>query len=275
MSVISHELQGSRAGTDGTSNESSAELIYIVRGSDDTTVIRQHMLSVLPSTYDDLKFKSITWKQDGPLIWTVTANYVQFVPELGSYVFNFDTSGETVHMDVAYAVFDSASTGGGTAPNLLGAINLVNGPDGHIQGVDGITAPGLRFSIEKMVPQANLTMTYVRTLAGLTGSMNNAEYLGFAAGELLFIGAQGSQSINEGGQLTSNPIVTYNFIAAPNVTLTIAGQAIDKRGHDYISVVNNTREVTTGDGEKHIVQLPKWIYSLQVYPLANFSLLAI
>jgi hypothetical protein len=122
---------------------------------------------------------------------------------------------------------------------MFGAI----GVDGDsVQGVD-IVVPQLQWTETYDVPHAYVTTAYVKKVSGLTGSVNNGNFRGFAAGEVLFLGASGSQewdSDKGDGPWT----LSYKFLAAANQgpnktfpTITIGDIAgIEKDGHDYLWV---------------------------------------
>jgi len=71
---------------------------------------------------------------------------------------------------------------------------------------------------------------HARALAGVTGMTNSAEFRGFQAGELLYIGSTGEDGTE------TEASVEYIFVASQNVTdLTIGDIAsIAKEGHHYL-----------------------------------------
>src|SRR5690606_18604713 len=111
-----------------------------------------------------------------------------------------------------------------------------------------------------------------KTLAALTGSVNNTPFKSFAAGEVLFLGASGSTRENEDGDTVWE--ITFSFAASPNVTGLTVGDitGIEKRGWDYLWV----RYADAVDGEAHVlVKKPVAVYVEQVYPFGNFGALGI
>ena len=107
---------------------------------------------------------------------------------------------------------------------------------------------------------------YKATLFGLTGRVNNAGFKGFAAGEVLFLGASGSQRGEEDWE------ITYRFAASPNVAgLTIGDiTGINKKGWEYIWV-----RYADAEDEKVLVKQPIAVYVEKVYDEGNFAGLGI
>jgi hypothetical protein len=122
----------------------------------------------------------------------------------------FDTSGGTAHItqgwqETAYA------PAGATATDRKGAIN-VNGD--RVDGVD-IVEPALSWTETYDVPSAYVTSAYIKTAASLTGTVNDAAFRTFAAGEVLFLGLSGSQEAD--AQKGNGPwSLSYKFVASPN-----------------------------------------------------------
>lgn len=170
-----------------------------------------------------------------------------------SYAFSFSTSGGTYHVKTA-----KEQTAYGTTPEDVDEAINWNG-----QAAEGIDIVGgkLQFEIRKKKPGNLITLNYLRVLYGLTGKTNNAAYLGFAAGELLFLGANGQQV--RGGDTE----VTFQFVANPNLaSATIAGVTVsDIKGHDY--VWSYYQPGTLG------VPTLKGVYKARLYDSGNFNLL--
>lgn len=274
MTVSILEIRGSRNGTDATDRSSSAELVWSVWGSDDLATCKAALVSSVPDTYDGLIYKSLTWEHLGNGTWEFHASYVHpdkadrdNTLDVGDYSFSFDTGGGTVNRKYSIATTSYAKSGE-TAADFKGAIGVVQ--DGFAQQVEGVDVgiPALKFSVRKRFANADLTTGYVNTLHALTYTTNNATFMGFAAGELLFVGASGQQGTD------SDPEVTFNFIASPNVTGLSVGDitSIAKKGHEYLWVFFESIEDATA---KATVKRPKSVHVEQVYGSSNFSSLGI
>ncbi len=136
-----------------------------------------------------------------------------------------------------------------------------------VEGVE-IGIPALSFQIRRRFANAAITFGYLRNLVLASFTTNNATFRGFAAGEVLFTHASGSQATQ------GDPEITYNFVASPNLTgLTIGGvSGIEKKGHEYLWIWNRP-DVDT----ENLLLVPKvkYVSVAQVYDSSNFSLLGI
>lgn len=182
---------------------------------------------------------------------------------------SFDTSGGTQHITQALA---EARFGNG-APDQQLAI----GVDGdNVNGVD-IVVPALSWTETYDVPSKFVTSLYIRGVASLTGTVNNAAFRTFAAGEVLFLGASGSQDWDS--QKGDGPwSLSYKFTASPNAgagqtipAITIGAiNNIEKKGHEYLWV----RYEAAVDGNS-LLKRPKFVYVNRVYRETDFSGLGI
>jgi hypothetical protein len=276
MAIKHVELKTSRAGTDTTDRTDDAQLVYSVWGSSDVDELRNHIKAYVPAYYNNLIYDKLGWQHLGGDVWEFTAFYKH--PDesdeeqrdnlqTGEYVFSFDTSGGSTKRMVSLATTKYAKTGE-TAPEFRGAIGVErDGGEIKVEGVEiGIQA--LKFSIHKRMPRTTITTDYVKTLSQLTYTTNNAAFLGFAIGELLFVGASGSQGTN------SDPEITFNFIASPNASALTVGEitGVSKKGHEYLWAFFEKIEDSSA---KVTVAQPKAAYVEQVYSSSDFTLLGI
>lgn len=183
---------------------------------------------------NDLRLSRFAPRRMGPGLYEIDATYSRLIRKVtgvspidantgpNSYAFSFNTTGGNYHTKVA-----KSQTSFGSAPASVGLAINWNG-----QSADGIdiVGPKLQFEIRKKKAGALITLSYIRTLVGMTGKTNNATFLGFAAGELLFLGASGQQV--SGGDTE----VSFSFAAAPNLaSASINGETVtDIKGHDYV-----------------------------------------
>ncbi len=113
-----------------------------------------------------------------------------------------------------------------------------------------------------------MTGAYKSTLFFLTACVNNDAFKGFAPGEVLFLGASGTQRGQEDWE------ITFKFAASPNATGLVIGEitGINKKGWEYLWVRYADAEDTTA---KVLVKKPIAVYVEQVYPMAAFAGLGI
>jgi hypothetical protein len=218
----------------------------------------------IPRINANLRLSSFTSKRLAKGLYEISAEYgpaqkISGVTPLegttgeDSYAFQFSTAGGSYHIKSA-----KEQTGYGTSPPAI-AGNAINWNGQAAEGID-VVGGKLQFDIRKKKPGNLITLNYLRVLYALTGKTNNATYLGFAAGELLFLGANGQQV--RGGDTE----ITFTFLANPNLaSATIAGVTVsDIKGHDYVwpyLIPNATVPVVLG------------VYKARIYDSGNFSLL--
>jgi len=232
-----------------------------------------------------LRAESYTVAYLGDDAWQVTINYEkngaedddQRDPMKRSR--SFDTSGGTQH--ITQATGGTVTTVGGTTttsvterkypPDTAPSMNSAIGVDGQsVNGVD-IVVPALSWTETYDVPAAYVTAAYIKGVAGLTGTVNNATFRTFAAGEVLFMGCSGSQEWDD--QKGNGPwSLSYKFVASPNVTAQTIGDisGVEKKGHEYLWV-----RYEDSVSENELVKKPKYVYVNKVYRDGNFSGLGI
>ena len=215
--------------------------------------------------------------------WQVTISYEKGGAEDGTEPLkrarSFDTTGGTQHITQA-AQGDIVGVSGNavttasperrfppSAPMMNGAIGV---DSNGVNGVD-IVSPQLQWQEQYDVPNTYVTSAYIRGLAGITGTVNNASFRGFAAGEVLFLGCSGNQEWDD--QKGRGPwSLTYRFAASQNVTNKTIGDisGIDKKGHEYLWV-----RYEDGVSGADLIKKPKAVYVDKVYMDGDFSGLGI
>jgi hypothetical protein len=185
---------------------------------------------------------------------------------------SFDTSGGMQHITQA-----QATGSGGTldfekryppeATNMSGAIGV---DDNGVNGVD-IVVPALTWTETYDVKSTYVTSAYIKSVAALTGTTNDAAFRTFEAGEVLFLGASGSQEWDS--QKGDGPwTLSFKFVASKNITGQTIGSitGVEKKGHEYLWV----RYESSVSGSD-LVKKPKYVYVNTVYREGDFSGLGI
>lgn len=193
---------------------------------------------------------------------------------------SFDTSGGTQH--ITQADGGKITSNGGTTtrtgterrfPPTAPSMDSAIGVDGDsVAGVD-IVVPALSWTETYDVPDPYVTAAYIKAVAALTGTTNDAPFRTFAAGEVLFMGCSGAQEWDD--QRGNGPwSLSFKFVASPNVTGQTIGPitGVEKKGHEYLWVryeeaVNSTASVS--------YKRPKYVYVNTVYREGDFSGLGI
>lgn len=197
--------------------------------------------------------------------WTVTITYTlpqgNEAKDYGYIQYGFESGGDTVHITQSYSVRSSAArTGSGlTPPDWGGAIGVSK------NGVEGVDVParGLRFNITGFFVPGDFATSLAKTWGDLAGYCNNATFLSFAAGEVMFLNCAG-----QGEQYKVIPI-QFNFLHKQNLNgVTDPGfSALYAYGHDVIDY--QYRDVVNGD---YTVQRPTFRYVHEVAKWTNFAI---
>lgn len=256
-------------GTEVTSGASpSATLVYDVVGASSELDALSAVASVAPTTFNGLPRTSRSAEPLTGSRFKVRVSYEPNRPESStvaesSYEFNTAGGSETMYVSRG-TVASYAAPGAGSAANFSGGINVTqDGPN----GVDRVV-PVYQFSETHVLSAATVNGTYKATLFSLTGTVNNASFKGFAAGEVLFLGARGTK--NGSGDWEIN----FSFNALPNVTGATFGPftGVNKKGWEYLWFQFAEEEDATA---KRVVRKPVAAYVETIYPSASFAGLGI
>ena len=253
------ERYDSREATVGDSP--SVDLIYVVDGTEDDAAVRALVEATIPAIYAGLVYQSYHIAHQGGGVWEVSVRYGQREPkETGQSSFTFETSGGTTH--ITQSLETMGRYGAAPIPDFKGAIGVSTD---SVEGTD-ITVPVYQFTETHYLPVATVTSTYKAILFHLTGRVNDAPFKGFAAGEVLFLGASGSQRGVDDWE------ISFRFAASPNATGLVVGDitGIDKGGWEYLWV----RYADAEDADT-LVKQPVAVYVERVYEYGDFSLLGI
>lgn len=239
----------------------TAEFDYLVRGATDEADAEAAALSEADPTYGDENWPvdDIVTEPRGTE-WMVRLVYAASggggLPETGTVIEEFDTSGETQKRDRSIATIATFPSGG---PDLKGAINF---SDGKIEGVD-VVFPRYRTMVTKYVANADIAALKAAAY-NLTGAVNDDEWRGFASGEALLVRARGRP------RSPSDWEVVFEFDCRPNQTGgTYAGiSGVDKEGHDYAWALYGE----SVDGNE-LIPTARYIMVERVYPRGDFDAL--
>jgi hypothetical protein len=233
MPVTVFSLEDSPKITAATGGEgSSVELHYAVRGTGDDSLALTMIQATAPTVYADaavgtLVRQSISSEYRGGLLFDCRVKYgPRAKPETGQYRLQFETAGGTQKITRAFQEVHVYVPAGAQAPSFHGAIGVT---DSGVEGCE-VVVPIFTFSEMHYVAIAQVTQAYVKKVRDLTGTVNNAAFRGFEAGEVLFLGASGSLNNPDNWE------VTYKFSARKNMTgLTVDDiTGIAKKGWEYL-----------------------------------------
>ena len=272
MAVTIEEKWESRPRTEGEGqNKDSAELIFIVQGTDDDELAMVQLKLDSPVTFRGLDRLDLSIERLTEEVWLGTINYGEFTGgdgsdlETGGSTFQFETGGGTQHITQSLSTNRFSPTGDtDDIPDHKGAIGVTE--DG-VDGVD-IIIPSYSFSETHFLDVSLVTPAYTLILFSLTGRVNDALFKGFQPGECLFLGASGSR------RTKGDWSIQFKFSAIPNATgLSFGGiDDIEKKGHDYLWFPYEDDE----DGvAKKLKKTAIGAYVEKVYEDGDFSLLGL
>ncbi len=179
--------------------------------------------------------------------------------------FAFDTAGGSKHISQSLQTILKVPS---DAADFAGAIEVDSA--GNVNGVD-ITMPVMNFSETHYLTASQVTTTYKKKLADLTGKINSSKFKGYDAGEVLFLGASGSRC---GTNSSDKWEISFKFAVSINsIDLTIGDLTIsEKSGWDYLWV---RYENDLSTDEKNLIKKPIAAYVEQVYESRDFGELGI
>ena len=138
--------------------------------------------------------------------------------------------------------------------------------EGNVNGVD-VTMPVLNFTETHTMSGSRVSTAYKKNVAALTGTVNRYSFRGFAAGEVLFLGASGTKRSKKASAPWE---ITFRFAVSPNQSGLSVGKLTvpNKRGWDYLWVRYADK---VSDNRKNVVKEPVAAYVEQVYPEGDFG----
>ena len=240
---------------------------YTASGETDQTLVHALAFNATPSIITHISGllyrQNVSIRQTAYNQFDVEVAYGKGDQSLGSYTWDFDTTGGTVHITSSKETVKEYPTG--IAPLYGGAIG-VNKTKDEVAGID-ITIPALRLNVRYRHPAGVVTIAKVKALSALTGMVSSTPFLGFAAYETLFLGARGSDGSDADAE------IGYSFAMSPNATGLTIGSAlsgIDKRGWDALWVSFESDTDTPGADPLPILK-PKYAYVERVYETVDLA----
>lgn len=248
-------------------DESAVEIRAKILGEENTVIAEYDFYDWLQTldVVSGMFLRQTNVKHLGGGVHEATATFFETNYEITKTI-RYRTTGQSARVIQSYdTVYADALVG--NPPDFGGLIGF-NGTS--VEGVD-IPIPGFSFSVDYRF--SAVTQEYLYLCHQLTGTVNNADCLGFAAGELLFMGIEGEVGLTAGGAvvMSSSPI-SFAFEAMPNVTgLQVGAFSVPlKYGWDYLWP--RTREDVS---ENRIIRVTDSIHIERVLRWADHSLLGI
>ncbi len=244
-------------------------LRYEIEGSGTDDAVKSALAAQSPTTYGGLVRDTYSAKEEGNGLWIGEVRYVSASMQkrepqpVGSVRETFNTGGGTQHITQAretkmvYASGDFPVS----MSDTNGAIGVTL--EGEVQGCD-VTVPAYNFTRRKVFQPGDVDNDCKAIIYALTGTVNDDEFEGFAAGEVLFLGAEGSD--RDDGRYEIN----FNFSAKPNRTDVSVGdiEGIEYNGWDYVWILYAPKE---NDDTKLVMKKPVGVWVERVYDEGDFD----
>lgn len=236
--VMNEKIESRRITTDKDGNVTTAEFLYQILHESSSVDATSMAYSSTAASYEGAERDTvllepvfIDMNNENACIWDVRVTYTRkTTPEVDGSTINFDTTGGTQH--ITFSKYTRSQTADPMGPGVIDNKNAIgvtsSGGTLTVEGVD-ITVPVYSWTETHKRTDANLNQS---AIYNLTGKVNNATFKGFAAGEVLFLGASGQRNKDNDWE------ITYKFAASPNKTGIAIGNitGIDKKGWDYLWV---------------------------------------
>lgn len=246
-----------------TSNPPTFETEYVAAGIFDRATVHATALSLIPTAVAVIEGilyrQDIELKEAGAGLYYIRAPYARNNSNTGSIRFAFSTTGGSFHIKTSK---ESVARYPNNAEDFKQLINVKkSGGKFDVEGTD-IIIPALKLSYTIKHPMGMVNEDFARAIAGVTSCCNSGVFRGFQPGEVLFLGADGSQGTD------SEAEVTCHFAAEKNLQGLIIGDitGIQKDGHDFLWV---TWEDDTDNGKP--IAKPKAVYIERVYERVDLA----
>jgi hypothetical protein len=240
--------------TDSTANPPTYTERWKATGTTSQAYVQSFAVSatagVVATGYGILYRQDIRVSQSAYNQFDVEIPYAARKKEVGTWTWDYDTTGATIHITTSKETIASYPVG--TAPDHKQSIG-VNGD--NVEGTDKVL-PALKINVTYKHPSGVITLPQVKVIASITGSVNSTPMLTFAPGELLFLGSRGSDGTE------AEATATYMFAASSNVTgLTIGDiTGVAKKGWET-AWIRFKDDVDGGEPTR----VPQYVYVERIY----------
>lgn len=290
MSIIAYEDSESPE-IDWAANGSGSRAVrmFNVLGTQDEAVAIGEALAIAPLVIlvggDPLLRTHARTKTHGFDTWKIAVEYVpdddenqtRQRPQPGTYRFRVDATGGT--QKITYSkkppLAFAERTGADVPPNL-NKMQAIGWDGKDVQGTD-VPWPQVKFEIEGWYQPQFFTTAFVAGLAAHVPSKNKKKYLGFDAGELLYLGPTGQGEMpTVSGQRVKPVQCVHHFATSANTpAYTIDSQGSNysieipkKKGWDVLSIYV---EPVLDPTEKYFEPVPKYAWVHEVIEDADFA----
>jgi hypothetical protein len=280
--ATAYEFTESRQNVTYDGDKPEWDLEYCVLDAADETEAYTAVIGVAPVEMFGLTRKAVRQppklKCEGGTTWKASVHYVveeisgsnDAAGETTVYTLEFDTGGETfTNKAVDYSKQERYTWDDGFAPDIKGAL----GWDGKkADGISQVIA-GLKMTLTATYPAERITANTIKAWSRATGKTNSDAFLGFAAGELLNLGAKGSLTLDALTlNATGKAAISFVFQASENILEPFNVGEIEiqqKRGWQHVDIVIGPYE-DTGTTPPTVVNKPLHAYVSTIYEATSF-----
>lgn len=252
----------SRSGTYGESGQIEYAITDVTIGATERATVYALVNAVAPPTMPDGLWRQMPQLDNqGGGVWYASVPYSPYkAPEPGNAEWQLRIGTQTMRVTHSLATISKTAPAGKTAPDFKQAVNVEGD---RVGGVDRIL-PTFSWVETWYLDNSAVTPTYLDTLFQLTGRTNNATWRWFAAGEVLFLGAQGAPANADVCKFD------FEFSAEPNLTNIVIGDITvpSKKGHEYLWVLYEPVEDATANW---LPQRPRAAYVERIYEAGDYS----
>ena len=271
MAIIDGEKYGTRSlGGD------NAERVYIIREANSDLEALTLLLATAPESISnglkeiprDIDNIEVLEIDDAQGIYEGTVPYKSGsgteTDEVGEYSFSYDIGTTNFTRKYSLSTYDRGTFEGQNARNWKQAINVIEGDDARVEGVQ-YQVPVMQGNITKRFSEAEINDSYIGDVYKCVGTVNSSYFQGLQAGEGLL--TKVDLRSNEDGTWTG----TFGYSISPNENnLAVSDELVVpfKRGWDYLWV--NYRNIK---GQFGPAQEP-WQWNIEViYKYQNWGVL--
>jgi len=258
------------------------ETQYVLSGIFDSGVAKAYARGLIPQMVvaDEgiLYLQDVECRDGGFELYYFTPRYASQPRLVGQVGFSFTTTGGSFHITHSRQSVAMYTEGGEKTPDNNRAINVDRtGPQVVINGTD-IIIPALKLTYTFRHPAGIINEAFAVRLARATGCANSVAFRGFAGGEMLYLGSDGSSGT------ATEAEVSYHFACEQNLTGLIfsaidadnpTGQitGVAKDGQDLLWIESALTVATDPDApdSKLPTTKPKKIHIERLYNRIDFA----
>jgi hypothetical protein len=241
---------------------------YVAAGEEDSAAVRMAGFMFSPpmvATAEGIMYRQdVKVMSQGHDVYHVDVPYApksksdKTIP-VGTWTWDFNTQGGEFTIKTSKSTVAAYVAGGDAVIDHKNAINV--GQDGKVEGTS-IIIKSMKLNVSYKHPTGVVTLPFAMALADLTGMVNSTPMFNRPAGEVLFLGAEGSDGTE------AEAVVKCAFAIEKNLQNKIIGgiTVAQKNGWDYSWIEFKTAK----DGGREVT-VPRQINIERVYDRVDLA----